>query len=67
MDSLPMQHSSARMPRELTSDEIDQVGGGALPAIIVVVAKFTGGAFAAGFIGKAGADLYDHFFGEDDC
>jgi len=40
MDSLPIQHSGARMPAELTSDEIDQVGGGLMPTVADVGGNF---------------------------
>lgn len=51
--------------RELNAAEIEQVGGGALPALVYVGIKWGGGAFAAGFVGKAGADLYDYLFNGD--
>jgi hypothetical protein len=53
--------------REMSAEEIALVSGGALPVIIYTGAKWIGGAFAAGFIGKAGADLYDYLLGEDGC
>jgi hypothetical protein len=51
--------------RELNAAEIEQVGGGVLPALVYTGIKWGGGAFAAGFLGKAGADLYDYLFNGD--
>lgn len=50
--------------RELTAEELNQVGGGIPP---VVVAGYIWGAFIGGFIGKAGANYYDHLFGDNSC
>jgi hypothetical protein len=52
-------------PRELCAAEVEKVNGGALPAVVYAGIKWGGGAFAAGFVGKAGADLYDYLFGGD--
>jgi lactobin A/cerein 7B family class IIb bacteriocin len=51
--------------KELSQMEIENVNGGALPVIVYVGVKWTAGAFAAGFVGKAGADFYDYLFGSD--
>ena len=51
--------------RVLNAEEITLVSGGALPAVVYAGIKWGGGAFAAGFVGKAGADLYDYLFGSD--
>jgi lactobin A/cerein 7B family class IIb bacteriocin len=58
-----MKGSSDISMRELTPAEIDMVSGGIAPAVAVAGIKFAGGAFAAGFFGKAGADLYDYLTG----
>lgn len=50
---------------ELNAEEIEHVNGGALPALVYAGIKWGGGAFAAGFVGKAGADLYDYLFNGD--
>ena len=50
-------------PRELNAAEIEQVAGGVLPAAVYIGAKWGAGAFAAGFVGKAGANFYDYLFG----
>lgn len=59
--------SNCTAMRELSVAEIESVGGGLWPAVLWTGAKWVGGAFGAGFVGKAGADLYDHFFGDDGC
>jgi hypothetical protein len=53
------------MMRELSDSEIDAVNGGVLPAVVYTGIKFGAGAFATGFLAKAGADLYDYLFGSD--
>ncbi|HLT63004.1 MAG TPA: class IIb bacteriocin, lactobin A/cerein 7B family [Pseudohongiella sp.] len=53
--------------RELTRDEVELVNGGIAPAVVITGIKYVGGAFAAGFIGKAGADLDDYLFGSGGC
>ena len=49
--------------RELTLSEIEDVSGGIAPAAVVAGIRFVGTAAAAGFFGKAGADLYDYLTG----
>lgn len=45
--------------RELTLKEIDSVGGGPLPALVVVAGKAAVAGAAAGFFGAAGVDAYN--------
>lgn len=55
--------------RALTSEEIEQVGGGfafVIPPLVVEVATWGGAAFGGAFLGAAGYDAYQYFFGEDD-
>jgi len=61
MDSLPIQHSSARMPRELTSDEIDQVGGGLMPTVADIGANLFSGIFVIQCGIGGSADLGHHY------
>lgn len=54
--------------RVLTSEEIEQVGGGLafIPPVVVAAAQW-GGAIAGGvFITRAVNDLYDSWFGEEE-
>ena len=54
--------------RELTSDELEQVSGGALPLIPLVVpaVKWGGAIFGGSFLAKAGSELYNDMFGPDE-
>lgn len=51
--------------RELSDSEVNAVNGGALPVVVYTGIKFGAGAFATGFLAKAGADFYDYLFGND--
>ncbi len=55
--------------RELTSDELEQVSGGALPLIPLVVpaVKWGGAIFGGSVMVSAGKDFYDRYFGADEC
>lgn len=63
MESLPMQHNSARMPRELTSDEIDQVGGGLMPTVADIGTNLFKGIFVIQCGIGGGADPGHHHLG----
>lgn len=55
--------------RALTNEEIEQVSGGfafVIAPVVVQLATWGGAAFGGAFLGAAGYDAYQYFFGEDE-
>lgn len=53
-DSTP-RFTQRRSTRELSAMEIEEVNGGAIPAVVIAASKLAGSAFLGGFFAAAGA------------